>query len=102
MIPLLYIIGICAAMVSIGIAAVIIEKNFITIMLAVELIFMASTIAFVGFYSYSSAPGPWAFIGIFSVWSVAAVEIISLIAIYVYMKARGFNFDIGILTKFKW
>ncbi len=102
MIPLIYILISAVAMISIGIAAIGIERNFITIMLAVELIFMASTIIFVGFFDYSTAPGPWAFVGIFSIWSVAAVEIIALISFYVYMKAKGFDFDVGILSRFKW
>jgi NADH:ubiquinone oxidoreductase subunit K len=102
MIPLFYILSICVALVSIGIAGVAIEKNFITLMLAIELIFLASTIAFVGFFSYSLAPNASGFVGLITVWAVAAVEIISLIAIYIYMKANGFDFDIALLSKLKW
>ncbi len=102
MMPLFYILSICVALVSIGIAGVAIEKNFITIMLAIELIFLASTIAFVGFFTYSATPNASGFIGLITVWAVAAVEIISLIAIYIYMKANGFEFDIELLSKLKW
>ncbi|MEM0200928.1 MAG: hypothetical protein QXD23_00810 [Candidatus Micrarchaeaceae archaeon] len=102
MIPLFYILSICVALMSIGIAGVAIEKNFITIMIAIELIFLASSIAFVGFFSYSSSPNASGFVGLITIWAVAAVEIISLIAIYIYMKANGFEFNIELLSKLKW
>jgi len=35
-------------------------------------------------------------------WAVAAVEIITLITFYAYMKSRGFDFDITKLSKLKW
>ena len=102
MIGIFYILILCFSMVGIGIAAVGFEKNFITIMFAIELIFMASTIAFVGFFEYSSSQNATGFVGLISVWTVAAVEIVALIAFYIYMKARGFDFDISLLDKMKW
>ncbi len=103
MIGLFYVIGVSIAMFGIGIAAIGFEKNFVTIMLAIELIFMASTIAVVGFFEYAQPlSGAGAFISIVSIWAVAAVEVITLIAFYVYMKARGFDFDVSLLSKLKW
>jgi hypothetical protein len=37
-----------------------------------------------------------------AIWAVAAVEVITLVTFYVYMKSRGFNFDVSKLSKLKW
>ena len=91
----------CVALVGIALAAIAVERNLIVILLAVELIFLASTIAIVGFMSYSqgSALGIMALV---SVWAVAAIEIITLVAFYVYMKAKGYSFDVSLLSRMRW
>lgn len=101
MIGLVYIIGACVALVGIALAAIAVERNLIVIMLAVELIFLASTIAVVGFMSYlqGSAIGAMALL---SIWAVASIEIITLVAFYVYMKSRGFSFDVSLLSRLRW
>ncbi len=78
------------------------NRNFIVIMLGIELILTASTIALVSFFDYSQSSGAGGIILLFSIWTVASVEIITLIAFYVYMKSRGFDFDVSKLSKMKW
>ena len=91
----------CVALVGIALAAIAVERNLIVILLAIELIFLASTIAIVGFMSYSqgSALGVMALV---AVWTVAAIEIITLVAFYVYMKSKGYSFDVSLLSRMKW
>lgn len=71
-------------------------------MLGIELILAGSTVALVSFYSYASSPAPSGIILLISIWAVAATEIITLIGVYVYMKATGFDLDVSKLTKLKW
>lgn len=71
-------------------------------MLGIELIFVASTIVLVSFFDYNALSSPSGIILLFSIWAVAAAEIITIIALYVYMKSRGLSFDISKLSKLKW
>jgi NADH:ubiquinone oxidoreductase subunit K len=71
-------------------------------MLSVELIFVASIIALIGFFSYNQAVNPDAVIMLIAVFAVAAVEVIAVITFYVYMKHRGIDFDVSKLSKLKW
>ncbi|MCL5008547.1 MAG: hypothetical protein M1156_01495 [Candidatus Marsarchaeota archaeon] len=103
MIPVYYILYICTALVGVALAAIAVERNLIVIMLAVELIFLASTVAVVAFIAYgSSTGGALGVMALISIWAVAAIEIITLVAFYVYMKARGYSFDVSLLSKMRW
>ena len=103
MIELAYVIAAGIALLAIALAAIAVERNLIVIMLAVELIFLASTIVLVGFLSYGQSPGSsLGVIALLSIWAVAAIEIITLVAFYVYMKAKGYSFDVSLLSKMKW
>ncbi len=101
MMELAYIIGACIALVGISLAAIVVERNLIVIMLAVELVFLASTVALVGFMTYSQGSG-LGIMALLSIWAVASIEIITLVAFYVYMKARGYGFDVSLLSRLKW
>lgn len=82
-----------------GIAA---HRNLIVIMLGIELIFVASTIMLVSFFDYNSLSAPSGVVLLFSIWAVASAEIITVIALYVYMKSGGFGFDVSKLARMKW
>ena len=99
---LAYAIGLGAALFAIGLAGVSSDRHFIVIMLAIELILAASTIALVSFFSSSSSPGPSGVIALLSIWAVAATEVITVISFYVYIKASGTSFDVGKLNRLKW
>lgn len=78
------------------------HRNLIVIMLGIELIFVASTITLVSFFSYNPASTPIGVMALFSIWAVASVEIITVIAFYVYMKYKGISFDVSNLMRMKW
>ena len=102
MIPLVYPVALSMVIVGIALAGIASDKHFVVIMLAVELIFAASTIALVSFFSYSTTPSPSAVIMLISIWAVAAVEIITVVTFYIYMKYLGVDFDVTKLSKMKW
>ncbi len=102
MLDFLVLMGISLALFAIGIAGVATNKHFIIIMLSIELILVASMIAAVSYFSYLVSPGGTGIVLLISIWSVAAVEIITLVAFYVYMKHIGYDFDVTRLSKLKW
>ncbi len=89
-------------LVAVALAGLISERHFVSMVLAVELILMASTILLMYFVAYGSSPGPSAVPMLIAIWAVAAVEAIALVTLYVYMKAHGSQFDMGRLAKLRW
>ena len=102
MIVLAYVFALAVALIGIAMAGLATDRHFIVIMLGIELILVASTLALVAFFDASSPVNPGAMVLLISIWSVAAVEIITLITFYVYMKFRRIDFDVSKLTKMKW
>lgn len=102
MLPLIYIYALAIALFAIGLAGIATERHLVVIMFSVELIFVASTVALVGNFSYGSSANPDAVIMLFSIFAVAAVEIIAVITFYVYMKHHRIEFDVTKLSKLKW
>ncbi len=99
---MLYIFGLSIALFAIGLAGIASDRHLVVIMLAIELIFVASIISLVGFYYYNSPVNPDVFTMLFAIFAVAAVEIITVITFYVYMKQKGMDFDVSKLSKMKW
>lgn len=97
-----YLLALSISLVAIALAGIATNRNFIMIMLGVELIFIASTIVLVSSFSSNPSADPGGIFFLFSIWSVASVEVITVIAFYVYMKSKGFDFDVSKLSKFKW
>ena len=102
MVLLLYVYTLALILVGIALAGLASDRHFIVIMLGIALILVASTIALVGFFDSNATQNPGAIIMLISIWAVAAVEIITLMTFYVYMKFRGADFDITRLSKMKW
>ncbi len=102
MLALLYIFALALTLVGISFAGLASDRHFIVIMLGIELILIASTIALVGFFDFQKAQNPGAVVMLFALWSVAAVEIITLVTFYLYMRFRGVDFDVAKLSKMKW
>ncbi len=102
MIMLAYLIALSIALFAIGLAGIATDRHLVVIMLAVELIFAASMIALVSFFSYPGKASPGAVLMMFAIFTVAAAEIITVITFYVYMKRGGIDFDVTKLSKLKW
>ncbi len=102
MIPVIDIFVLSLALLSVGLAGIATDRHLIVIMLSIELIFVASLIALVGFFSSSPVPNPDAVIMLLSIFAVAAAEIITVVTFYVYMKHREADFDVRKLSKMKW
>ncbi|MEM3839062.1 MAG: hypothetical protein QXF01_00565 [Candidatus Micrarchaeaceae archaeon] len=101
--PLAYIFALSVTLLGITIAGLASERHFIVLMLGITITLMSSTIALVAFFEYnSSAPNPGAIVMLISIWAVAAVEVITLMAFYMYMKHRGADFDVSRLSQMKW
>ncbi len=90
------------SILGVAIAGIISERHFVVVMLAVELMFISSTIFLAYFFSYMRNPDPSAVPMFIAIWSVATVEVIALVTFYAYMKSKGFDFDISKLSKLKW
>ncbi len=88
-------------LLAIALAAIAAERHFVLIVLAIELIFLASTILLVYFFVVRGVESSGAVLLLISIWSVAAVEVMALITFYVYMKASGQRFDVALLSKIK-
>jgi NADH:ubiquinone oxidoreductase subunit K len=97
-----FILVAAAALLGISLAGIITDRHFVVIMLAIELMLISSSILLVYFFAYSIAPDASVVPMLVSIWSVAAVEVITLITFYVYMKSRGFDFDVTKLSKLRW
>jgi NADH:ubiquinone oxidoreductase subunit K len=90
------------ALVSIALAGIISDRHFVVIMLAIELIFIGSIVLLAYFFANVQGANVSAVPMMIAIWSVAAAEVITLITFYVFMKARGFEFDITKLSRFRW
>jgi NADH:ubiquinone oxidoreductase subunit K len=97
-----YLIELAFVIFAIGLAGIASDRHFVAILLAVELILVASIIALVSFFTSASSASASPVIMLIAIWSVAATEIIVLITFYVYMKYNGVSFDITTLSKMKW
>lgn len=97
-----YLLLISTSLLAVALSGIISERHFAVIMFSVEIIFIASIVGLVSFFSYSQSPDPSAVPMLISIWSVAAAEVIALITFYIFMKSRGFDFDITKLSKLKW
>ncbi len=102
MIPLLYVYVLGAVLLAIGLAGIASDRHLVVIMLCVELIFVASIVILVGTFSYGKNPNPDAVMMLFAIFAVAAAEVITVIAFYMYMKHNRIEFDVTKLSKLKW
>ena len=97
-----YLVLVSVALVAVALAGIITDRHFVVIMLAIELMFIASAILLVSFFSFASPGGSDAVVMLIGIWAAAAVEVITMVTLYIYMKSQGFDFDITKLSRLKW
>ena len=102
MIELAYVLALSFGLFAIGLAGIAADRHLIVIMLSVELIFAASIVALTGFFAARGSASPYAVTMLLSIFAVAAVEVMAVIAFYVYMRHYGVEFDMSKLSKMKW
>jgi NADH:ubiquinone oxidoreductase subunit K len=102
MIPPIYLFALSFSLLSIGLASIASNRNIIVMLLSVELIFIASTIILASSFYYNPKTSPDAVIMLFSIFSVAAVEVMAVITFYIYLKYSGTGFDMRKLSKIRW
>lgn len=98
MLPLFYFAIVSAFFLSLGLAGIISSRHFIIVILSVELIFIASIVALVSYFTTSNIVDGSFFIILVSIWSVASIDIIGLVTFYVYMKRKVVDFNLKELT----
>jgi NADH:ubiquinone oxidoreductase subunit K len=101
MLPLFYFLAAAVSFLALGIAGVVATRHFVVVILAIELMFAGSIVALVGFFDYATIIDGSFFIILLSIWTVANVEIIGLIAFYTYMRNKIIDFDLRKLMQLK-
>ncbi|MCL4383501.1 MAG: hypothetical protein M1168_02115 [Candidatus Marsarchaeota archaeon] len=84
---------------SIGISGIAFSRHFILMIISVEIIFVASSLLAVSFFTYLILGN--IILLLLAIWSVAAIEIITLIIFYRYMSKVKVSLDVSKLSKLK-
>jgi NADH:ubiquinone oxidoreductase subunit K len=86
------------AMFAVGIAGLATSKHLIIMVAAAEIALLSSAIVAVSNYGTSDYAGLLDFL--FVIWTIAAVEIMCLIAFYRYMVKERMSLDVSKLSDF--
>ena len=98
MIPI-YFVALSLAMFAVGISGVAASRHFLIMMISIEVAIMASTLLAATFFYYSTSGNILVFL--LTLWSVAAMEVIALVAVYRYLGKFEVNLDVTKLSKLK-
>jgi NADH:ubiquinone oxidoreductase subunit K len=80
---------------DLAVAAIILERHFLTRMLATELMLVASSVMLISFFSFAKVTNGDGVMMLVCIWTVAAVECMGIVAFYILMKSRGVEFEMG-------
>lgn len=94
-----YFIALSIAMFAIGISGIAASRHFLIMMLSIEVAITASTLLVTAFFYFSSNNN--VLLPLLAIWSVAATEVIALVAIYRYLVKEEVSLDITKLSKLK-
>jgi NADH-quinone oxidoreductase subunit K len=94
-----YFIILSIAIFAIGIAGVIASRNFLIMMLSIEIALTASTLLALSFFYFVSSNDIVIFLLV--IWSVASTEVLALIVFYKYLVKGEISLDIRKLIKLK-
>ena len=96
---LIYFVALSFSLFAIGIAGVAASRHFLIMMLSVEVAIIASTLLATVFF-YFTASGDIVTL-LLSMWAVASMEVLALIAFYRYLSAQEVSLDVSKLSKLK-
>ncbi len=93
-----YLLLLCFALFSLGVAGIASSKHFVIMVLSIEVILVASSLAAISFYSYvvSASILPV----LFAIWAIAALDVIGLVVFYRHLARHKVSLDVTKLTKF--
>lgn len=95
----IYFLGLSFALFALGIAGVAASRHFLIMMLSVEVAIIASTLLATAFFYYA-APGD-IIVLLLSIWTVASMEVLALVAFYRYLEVHDISLDVTKLSKLK-
>lgn len=87
------------AMFAIGISGIAASRHFVIMMLSVEVALIAATLVGTAFYYYVLQANILLFL--LAVWSVATVEVLSLVVFYRYLAKNEVSMDVTKLSKLR-
>jgi NADH:ubiquinone oxidoreductase subunit K len=87
------------ALFAIGVAGIAASRHFVIMILAVEIILVASSLIAVSLYSFLSSGEILSLL--FVIWSIAAIEVIALVVFYRYLAKLEVSLDVTKLIKYK-
>ncbi len=94
-----YLLLLVFALFSIGIAGVLASRHFVVIVLSIEIIIVASSLAAMSLYSYTSAGAILPLL--FVIWAIAAVDVIALVVFYRYLAKFKASLDVTKLNRLR-
>jgi NADH-quinone oxidoreductase subunit K len=94
-----YFIYVSMALFTLGISGVAASRNFIVMMLSIEVSIVAATLLAVAVFRYG-APGN-IMVLLFALWAVAAAEVIVLIVFYRYLSRYELSMDVTRLSRLR-
>lgn len=99
MIPVAFFMIVSFALFSIGIAGVAATRHFLLMILSIEIAIVASTLISTAFYYYNTAGNLMPLL--FTMWTIAAVEAIALVAFFRYISKYEVDMDVTKLSKLR-
>lgn len=93
-----YFLVLSVALFSLGLAGALGSRHVILVIISAEIVLVASTLLGIGmFSSYGGDIVPL----LFSIWGVAASEIIALVVFYIYMSRYEDSMDVTRLSRLR-
>lgn len=95
----MYFVVLSVALFAVGISGVLASRNFLIMMLSIEIAITASTLLALSFFYFVS--GSNILLLLITIWSIAAVEVMALVVFYRYMVKGQISLDISKLSKLR-
>lgn len=99
MIPIADFVTISFALFAIGLAGVAATRHFVLMIFSIEIALVAATLAATVFFYFNTSGN--IMLLLFTVWTIAASEAISLVAFYRYISKYETNMDVAQLSKLR-
>jgi NADH-quinone oxidoreductase subunit K len=95
----IYLLGLSLILFAIGIAGISSSRHFIVMMFSVEIVLVAAALLAASVFSYLGIGS--ILLLLFTVWAVAAAEVVVAISLYQYMVKAEVSLDVSKLSKLR-